>query len=118
MTSETHPPLCDADALDAICAVLNTVASRADAAQEVTLIVQAAGRPYVDDLCVIEAGTHQSPHGLPRAAIHVDGEEAVHVWADEHGAVHVRVSNRHPRRPYTVEINGAPPPCPHATQPQ
>ncbi|GAA0812139.1 hypothetical protein [Spirilliplanes yamanashiensis] len=118
MTSETHVPLRDADALDAICAALNTVTSCADVVQEVTLIVRAAGRPYVDDLCVIEAGTHQSPHGLPRAAIHVDGEEAVRVWADEQGAVHVRVSNRHPRRPYTVEIDGAPPPRPYSTQPQ
>ena len=113
MTSDAQPPLRDADALDAICAVLNTVTSSADVAQEVTVIVRATGRPYVDDLCVIEAGTHQSRHGLPRAAIHVDGEEAVRVWADEHGAVHVRVGSRNPRHPHTVEVDGVPLQSPH-----
>src|SRR5689334_9073062 len=57
----------DAEAMDAICRLLNTVGSATDVAEGIAMIVAGTGRPYVDDLAVVEATVGESVHGLPRA---------------------------------------------------
>jgi hypothetical protein len=96
----------DADALDAICAVLNTTDSGADAYQEIALIILDTDRPFVDDLPVVEAHTEHTPQGLPRAWVQVDGETAVALSVDRHGEVHVRVTTE-AARPIRVRVEGA-----------
>jgi hypothetical protein len=69
--------LADADALDSICAVLNTTDSGADAFQAIVGIVQDTARPYVDDLPVVYSFDTTTPCGLPGARVEVDGHDAV-----------------------------------------
>jgi hypothetical protein len=103
-------PRSDADFLDAICAVLNSTDSCADAFQAIAQLVVDAGRPYVDGLPVFESYAHPTAHGLPRTRVLIDGEDAVVLWVDELGEIHVRVSTRS-KRPMSVEVDGAVVPC-------
>jgi hypothetical protein len=96
----------DADALDAICAVLNTTDSGADAYQEIALIILDVDRPFVDDLPIIEACARPTPQGLPRASVLLDGEDVVALWVDRHGEVHVRVT-ADAARPIHLRVGGA-----------
>lgn len=96
----------DADALDAICAVLNTTDSGADAFQEIALIILDTDRPFVDDLPVVEAHADATAQGLPRAHVQVDGETAVDLWVDRRGEIFVRVTTD-AARPIRVRIDGA-----------
>lgn len=97
----------DADALDAICAVLNTTDSGADAYQEIALIILDSDRPFIDDLPVVEAHTDYTPQGLPRAGVSLDGEDAVALWVDRHGEVQVQVTAADAARPIRVRVVGA-----------
>ena len=82
----------DAAALDTICAILNTTDSGADAIDAITGIIVATGRPYVDQLPVVEAHTRADRHGLPTACIDVNGIEAVRLWITPGGDIRVRIS--------------------------
>ncbi|HLL66425.1 MAG TPA: hypothetical protein VK453_11850 [Micromonosporaceae bacterium] len=99
-------PRSDADFLDAICAVLNSTDSGADAYQEIAQLVMDAGRPYVDDLPVVESHANPTAHGLPRTHVLVDGEDAVVLWVDEGGAIQVWVNTRG-GRPMRITVDGS-----------
>jgi hypothetical protein len=94
--------MANSDALNAICAVLDTTNRGPDALDEIVRVVRAAGRPYVQDPPVIDVYTSSSRHGLPRADVEVDGEKAVAVWVDDRGRVQVWIASdaagRHLRR--------------------
>jgi hypothetical protein len=78
--------------LDAICAVLNTTDSGADAFQAIALIVQDTSRPYVDDLPVVYSFDETTPCGLPGARLEVDGNDTVVLRVDRHGVIHIRAA--------------------------
>lgn len=112
MTTEMPTPapaLSDPAALDAICAVLNTTDSGADAVQAVTEIVTATGRPCIDDLPVVECRVEYDRHALPAAVIDVDGVETVRLWITPDRAIRVRITRPAAAAPsLTVEDDGAP----------
>jgi hypothetical protein len=95
----------DTDALDAICAVLNTTDSRADAFRAIALIVQDTNRPYVDDLPVVYSFGETTSCGLPGARLEVDGNDTVVLRVDRHGVIHIRVTTDD-ARPVVVTVNG------------
>jgi hypothetical protein len=95
----------DADALDAICAVLNSTDSGADAFQTIALIVQETSRPYVDDLPVVYSFDATTPCGLPGARVEVDGQETVVLRVDRRGGIHIEVATDD-ARPMVVTVNG------------
>jgi hypothetical protein len=100
----------DADALDAICAVLNSTDSGADAYQAIAQLVLDADRPLVDDLPVVESYAHPTAHGLPRTRVLIDGEDAVVLWVDRRGEIHIRITTPS-GRPISVEVDGSVMPC-------
>ena len=112
MTTEVPSPapvLSDPAALDAICAVLNTMDSGADAVQAVTEIVTATGRPCLDDLPVVECRVEYDRHAFPAAVIDVDGVETVRLWITRDGTIRVRITRPAAVTPsLTVEDDGAP----------
>jgi pseudouridine-5'-phosphate glycosidase len=94
----------DAAALDAICAVLNTTDSSQDAYHEIVQIVQDTDRPYVADSPVVESQTTLTSHGLPRTQVQVDGDDAVVLWVDSRGDIHVRITIP-AGRPMTIDVD-------------
>jgi hypothetical protein len=94
----------DAAALDAICAVLNTTESSHDAYHEIVQIVRDTDRPYVANSPVVESQTTLTAHGLPRTQVLVNGEDAVVLWVDGHGDIHVRITMP-AGRPMTIDVD-------------
>ncbi|MDT4993648.1 MAG: hypothetical protein QOH97_3540 [Actinoplanes sp.] len=95
----------DADAMDAICAVLNSTDSGPDAFRAIAVIVQDTTRPYVHDLPVVDPLDATTPCGLPGARVEVDGEDTVVVCVDRYGAIHIEVTTDN-ARPMVVTVNG------------
>ena len=113
MTTDTAvpaPAVSDPAALDAICAVLNTTVSGADAVQAVTEIIAATGRPCIDDLPVVECHVEHDRHALPTAVVDIDGVETVRLWITRDGAIRVRITRpAGALRGLAVEDDGAAP---------
>jgi hypothetical protein len=67
-------------------------------------VLRAAGRPFVDNLPVLETQTGEAVHGLPTADVLVDGEPAIRVWVSHDGDLHAVVLDHD--RHLAVEVHG------------
>jgi hypothetical protein len=101
-TAAPEQRISDTVALDAICALLNTTDSGADVYQEVALLLLTAGRPFVDNPPVLETETNETVHGLPTAAVLVDGKPAIRMWVSRDGDLHAVVLDCD--RPLAIDV--------------